>query len=188
MYNHIITSTTMNHMEGMEEEMLPLIIKLSSIALCLLVGLFVHRTKTHAKHKPQRRWMRCALCGGYQNTSQDRCVNHERPVLMLQASERLQRRIRYHLGYLWQYPHLQRQQHAFIAFVMKLEDLSGDAWSTHAAITAYESIGPCRLQKFVDFMLGIEEATGKRLDVNDIIEEFLASERVNNAKEKVIQN
>lgn len=165
-----------------------LLIKISSIALCLLVGLFLLRTKTHTKHIPQRRWMRCVLCSGYQNTSQNYCLNHERPVLMLQASQIKQRRIVYHLGYLWQYPHLQRQQHAFIAFVMRLEEMTGDAWSTHAAILAFESVGPRYLQKFVEFMFQIEEATGKRLDVNDIIEQFLISRRMEDEKEKVAQN
>lgn len=166
----------------------PLIIKLSAIALCLLIGLFLHRSKPHAKHTPQRRWMKCAVCCGYQNTSYNYCQNHERPVMMLQASQSQQRRIRYHLGYLWQYPHLQRQQYAFIAFVMKLEDLSGDAWSTHAAILAFENIGNRNLQKFVDFVLEIEEVTGKRFDVNDLIDEFLVCKRMEDAKEKVAQN
>lgn len=164
------------------------IVLTASITFCLVVGFLLHRIKPQAKHKPQRRWMRCALCGGYQNTSYNYCQNHERPVFMLEASERQQRRIRYHLGYLWQYPHLQRRQHDFIAFAMKLEDLSGDVWSTQAAITVYENIGAGYLQEFVEFMLGLEEAIGKRLDVNDLIDQFLMSKETESEQEKIAQN
>lgn len=158
-----------------------------ALALCLLIGL-TRKTGPHPKHKPQRRWMRCALCGGYQNTSQNYCVNHERPVFMLEASQNQQKRIKYHLGYIWQYPHLQRQQHAFIAFTMRLEDMTNDAWTTHAAISAFESVGPRYLHKFVEFMLALEESVGKRLDVDDIIQQFLVSEEMEDAPEKVTQN
>ena len=164
------------------------IVLTASITLCLVVGFLLHRIKPQAKHKPQRRWMRCALCGGYQNTSYNYCVNHERPVFMLEASERQQRRIRYHLGYIWQYPHLKRQQHDFIAFTMRLEDMTEDAWTTNAAISVYETVGPCYLQKFVEFMLALEESVGKRLDTNDIIEQFLVSERMEDEQEKITQN
>lgn len=168
--------------------MIHIILTLSAIALCLLIGLFSHRSKPHTQHKPQRRWMRCALCGCYQNTSQNYCINHERPVLMLEASQRLQRRINYHIGYLWQYPHLQRQQHAFIAFAMRLEDMTGDVWSTEAAITIYEEIGYAGLLKFSRFLLNLEESTGTRLDIDDVVQQFLVAERIEDDQTKVAQN
>lgn len=157
------------------------------LALCLLIGL-TRKTRLHTKHKPLRRWMRCALCGCYQNSTQNYCINHERPVLMLQASERQQRRINYHIGYLWQYPHLQRQQHAFVAFAMRLEDMTEDVWSTHAAISVYEQIGPRWLRKFVRFMLALEESVDRRFDVDDLINQFLISEEMEDDQAKVAQN
>lgn len=158
-----------------------------ALALCLLVGL-TRKTGPHAKHTPQRRWMRCAICSSYQNTTNSYCHHHERPVIMLQASERQQRRINYHIGNIWTDATIKRHQTDFIAFTMRLEDMTGDAWTTNAAISVYEVIDSGYLQKFVDFMEALENSVGKRLDVNDIIEQFLMRERMDDDKEKVTQN
>lgn len=158
-----------------------------ALALCLLIGL-TRKTNLHTKHTPQRRWMRCAICCSYQNTTNSYCPNHERPVIMLQASERQQRRINYHVGNIWTDATIKRHQTDFIAFTMKLEDMTGDAWTTNAAISVFEVIDPSYLQKFVEFMLGIEEATGKRFDVDDLIKQFLVSEEMGDEQEKVAQN
>ncbi len=166
--------------------MLHIIATLSAIALCLLLGTFVSRSKVH--HKPTRRWTRCAVCGCYQNTINDYCTNHDLPVYLLCASERQQKRINHHIDYLWTHPHTKRHQDHFIVFVMRLEDLTGNDWSTEAAIMVFEQVGSAYLLKFSEFLLALEEATGTRLDIDDVVTQFLVSEVFEDDQAKVAQN
>lgn len=164
-------------------------IAITSIAVsCLLLGFIIHEIKQTIKNKPLRRWMRCGVCGSYQNTSYIYCLNHKRPAFLLAISARQQRRINHHLNNIWTHSNLKKRQEAFIAFTMRLEDTTDDEWSTGAAISVFERVGPGYLNKFADFLQELEEARGKRLDIDDVIEQFLKREAMEDDKEKIAQN
>lgn len=135
-----------------------------------------------------RRWTRCAVCGTYQNTTNTHCPNHDQPVPLLNIDQRQQRRIYQHISYLWTYPQIKRHQDRFIAFTMRLEDLSADDWTTEAAIVIYEHVGPFYLYKFVEFLLGMEEVAGTRLNVDDVVQQFLVAEEMQDDTQKIAQN
>jgi len=71
---------------------------------------------------------------------------------------------------------------------MRLEDLTGNDWSTEAAIMVFEQVGSAYLLKFSEFLLALEEATGTRLDIDDVVTQFLVSEVFEDDQAKVAQN
>lgn len=164
--------------------MLFIVVILSLISLPLLVATLRHTCRMPLDVHV-RRWTRCAVCGAYQNTTEMHCPNHDQPVPLLNVDER---RIHYHTSYLWTYPQIKRHQDRFVAFTMRLEDLSADDWTTEAAIMIYKHIGPLYLYKFVEFLLGMEEAAGTRLDVEDVVTQFLVAEEMQDDTQKIAQN
>ena len=164
-----------------------LIILLSLISLPLLVASLRHAYDMPVESSG-RPWKRCVICGVYNRTFTPYCVNHDHLTPILTISDRQKKRAYYHenASECWQLT--PEQAEGLVAYALKLEELTEEEWTTGAVCEVRAAIWESELPQFVAFMKGIEEATGQRFKICNVIEQYLVREVYEDDKTKIAQN